>query len=272
MYYQGGKLAGDKGAGDILLLDVTPLSLAIETMGGVATVIIPRNTTIPTQASQTFSTAEDNQPAVDIHVTQGERQFSKDNKTLGRFRLDGILPAPRGVPKIEVTFDIDANGIINVTAKDVGTGKDQHITITSGSSMSSADIDKAVREAQQFEAEDKKRRENVDTRNELEANVVNLRKTLNDVKDKVDSNIVSELESLFSRADELTGKQNPTDSDYEEMKSLKTTIMDKFQTVANQIYQTPNSGSASEQSDTSAYTGGSGAASDGVVDGDFKEV
>ena len=152
---QGGKLAGDAGAGDILLLDVTPLSLSIETMGGVATRLIERNTTIPTKKSQIFSTAADNQTAVDINVVQGERQFAKDNKSLGQFRLDGIPPARRGVPQIEVTFDIDANGIVNVSAKDLGTGKEQHITITAGSNMSDDDIEKAVREAAEFEAQDK---------------------------------------------------------------------------------------------------------------------
>ena len=159
---QGGKLAGDAGAGDILLLDVTPLSLSIETMGGVATRLIERNTTIPTKHSQVFSTAADNQTAVDINVLQGERQFAKDNKSLGQFRLDGIPPARRGVPQIEVTFDIDANGIVNVSAKDLGTGKEQHITITAGSNMSEADIDKAVKEAAEFEAQDKKRKEGID--------------------------------------------------------------------------------------------------------------
>ena len=161
---QGGKLAGDAGAGDILLLDVTPLSLSIETMGGVATRLIERNTTIPTKKSQIFSTAADNQTAVDIHVVQGERQFARDNKTLGQFRLDGIPPARRGVPQIEVTFDIDANGIVNVSAKDLGTGKEQHITITSGSNMSDSDIDKAVKEAAEYEAQDKKRKEAIDAR------------------------------------------------------------------------------------------------------------
>ena len=267
---QGGKLAGDKGAGDILLLDVTPLSLAIETMGGVATVIIPRNTTIPTKASQVFSTATDNQSAVDIHVTQGERQFSRDNKTLGQFRLDGILPARRGVPQIEVTFDIDANGIINVTAKDLGTGKDQHITITSGSNMSKEDIDKAVKEAAQYEAEDKKRRENIDAKNELESAVINLRKTLEDVKDKVDSGVVSELEDMFKRADELTANQNPSDSEYEEMKELKQKIMDKFQSVTEKIYQTPNDAQTSTSNDSANQNTTNGNAD--YVDGDFKEV
>ena len=267
---QGGKLSGEKGAGDILLLDVTPLSLAIETMGGVATVLIPRNTTIPTKKSQVFSTAADNQPAVDIHVTQGERQFARDNKTLGQFRLDGILPAPRGVPQIEVTFDIDANGIINVTAKDLGTGKDQHITITAGSNMSDADIEKAVREAQQFEAEDKKKKENIDAKNDLEASVVNLKKTLNDVRDKVDSSVVADLEDMFAKAEELTSKQNPSDSDYDEMKSLKERIMDKFQSVSSQIYQSSNDNSQNYSSqDSQSYSQPN---DPGVVDGDFREV
>ena len=267
---QGGKLSGEKGAGDILLLDVTPLSLAIETMGGVATVLIPRNTTIPTKKSQVFSTAADNQPAVDIHVTQGERQFARDNKTLGQFRLDGILPAPRGVPQIEVTFDIDANGIINVTAKDLGTGKDQHITITAGSNMSDADIEKAVREAQQFEAEDKKKKENIDAKNDLEASVVSLKKTLNDVKDKVDSSVVADLEDMFAKAEELTSKQNPSDSDYDEMKSLKERIMDKFQSVSSQIYQSSNDNSQNYSSqDSQSYSQPN---DPGVVDGDFREV
>ena len=158
---QGGKLAGDAGAGEVLLLDVTPLSLSIETMGGVATRLIERNTTIPTRKSQIFSTAADNQTAVDINVVQGERQFARDNKSLGQFRLDGIPPARRGVPQIEVTFDIDANGIVNVSAKDLGTGKEQHITITAGSNMSDDEIDKAVKEAAEFEAQDKKRKEAV---------------------------------------------------------------------------------------------------------------
>ena len=175
---QGGKLAGDKGAGDILLLDVTPLSLSIETLGGVATKLIERNTTIPTKKSQVFSTAEDNQTAVDIHVLQGERQFAKDNKTLGNFRLDGIAPAPRGIPQIEVTFDIDANGIVNVSAKDLGTGKEQHITITASSNMSDDDIEKAVKEAQEYEAQDKKRKEAIDAKNEADSFCVQTEKAL----------------------------------------------------------------------------------------------
>ncbi len=183
---QGGKLAGDAGAGDILLLDVTPLSLSIETMGGVATRLIERNTTIPTKKSQIFSTAEDNQSAVDINVVQGERQFAKDNKSLGRFRLDGIAPARRGVPQIEVTFDIDANGIVNVSAKDLGTGKEQHITITAGSNMSDEDIDKAVKEAAEFEAADKKRKEAIDARKWSLSMVFQTEKALEEAGDKVD--------------------------------------------------------------------------------------
>ncbi len=178
---QGGKLAGDAGAGDILLLDVTPLSLAIETLGGVSTVLIPRNTTIPTRKSQVFSTAEDNQTAVDIHVVQGERQFARDNKTLGQFRLDGIPPARRGVPQIEVTFDIDANGIVNVSAKDLGTGKEQHITITSGSNMSDDEINKAVKEAAEYEAQDKKKKEAIDTKNDADAMVFQTEKAMQEV-------------------------------------------------------------------------------------------
>ena len=192
---QGGKLAGDAGAGDILLLDVTPLSLSIETMGGVATKLIERNTTIPTKKSQVFSTAADNQTAVDIHVVQGEREFARDNKTLGQFRLDGILPARRGVPQIEVTFDIDANGIVNVSAKDLGTGKEQHITITSGSNMSKDDIDKAVKEAAAYEAEDKKKKEAIDTRNEADSMVFQTEKAMEEVGDKIDANDKAAVEA-----------------------------------------------------------------------------
>ena len=192
---QGGKLAGDAGAGDILLLDVTPLSLSIETMGGIATKLIERNTTIPTKKSQIFSTAADNQTAVDIHVVQGERQFARDNKTLGQFRLDGIPPARRGVPQIEVTFDIDANGIVNVSAKDLGTGKEQHITITSGSNMSDSDIDKAVKEAAEYEAQDKKRKEAIDARNDADSMVFQTEKALEEVGDKIDANDKAEVEA-----------------------------------------------------------------------------
>ena len=180
---QGGKLAGDAGAGEILLLDVTPLTLSIETMGGIATHLIERNTTIPTKKSQIFSTAQDNQDAVDINVVQGERQFAKDNKSLGRFRLDGIAPARRGVPQIEVSFDIDANGIVNVSAKDLGTGREQHITITSGTSLSDDDIERAVKEAAEYEAQDKKRKEGIEARNEADALAFQTEKALNEVGD-----------------------------------------------------------------------------------------
>ena len=205
---QGGKLAGDAGAGDVLLLDVTPLSLSIETLGGVATRLIERNTTIPAKKSQIFSTAADNQSAVDINVVQGERQFAKDNKSLGQFRLDGIAPAPRGVPQIEVTFDIDANGIVNVSAKDLGTGKEQHITITAGSNMSDDEINKAVREAAEFEAQDKARKEGIDARNEADSLVLQVEKVLKDAGDKLDAADKSEIENDLSTLKALIGDPN----------------------------------------------------------------
>ena len=206
---QGGKLAGDAGAGDILLLDVTPLSLSIETMGGIATRLIERNTTIPTKKSQIFSTAADNQTAVDINVVQGERQFAKDNKSLGQFRLDGIPPARRGVPQIEVTFDIDANGIVNVSAKDLGTGKEQHITITAGSNMSDSEIDKAVKEAAEFEAQDKKRKEAIDARNDADSMVFQTEKAIEEVGDKLDANDKTAVEADLNALKDLIAKCNP---------------------------------------------------------------
>ena len=221
---QGGKLAGDAGAGDILLLDVTPLSLSIETMGGIATRLIERNTTIPTKKSQIFSTAADNQTAVDINVLQGERQFAKDNKSLGQFRLDGIPPAMRGVPQIEVTFDIDANGIVNVSAKDLGTGKEQHITITAGSNMSDDDINKAVKEAAEFEAQDKKKKEAIDTRNSADSFVFQTEKALNEVGDKVDASakagVEADLNALKSLL-ESTKDQELTDSQVADIKAAR---------------------------------------------------
>ena len=226
---QGGKLAGDAGAGDILLLDVTPLSLSIETMGGVATRLIERNTTIPTKKSQIFSTAADNQTAVDINVVQGERQFARDNKSLGQFRLDGIPPAPRGIPQIEVTFDIDANGIVNVSAKDLGTGKEQHITITAGSNMSDADIDKAVKEAAEFEAQDKKRKEAIDTRNEADAMVFQTEKALKEVGDKLDAADKSSVEADVQALKDILAKSTPedtSDAQVAEIKAAKDKIQD----------------------------------------------
>ena len=269
---QGGKLAGDAGAGDILLLDVTPLSLSIETLGGVATRLIERNTTIPTKKSQIFSTAEDNQSAVDIHVVQGERQFAKDNKSLGRFRLDGIAPARRGVPQIEVTFDIDANGIVNVSAKDLGTGAEQHITITAGSNMSDADIEKAVKEAAEFEAQDKKRKEAIDTRNDADAMVFQVQKALDDAGDKVDAAEKTKVEADLAALKELIEKTQPetmSDADVEAIKTAKETLMQSSQNLFTKMYE-----AAQQAAQGAADQGSAGAtgSDDGVVDADYKEV
>ena len=275
---QGGKLAGDAGAGDILLLDVTPLSLSIETMGGVATRLIERNTTIPTKKSQIFSTAADNQTAVDINVVQGERQFARDNKSLGQFRLDGIPPAPRGIPQIEVTFDIDANGIVNVSAKDLGTGKEQHITITAGSNMSDADIDKAVKEAAEFEAQDKKRKEAIDTRNEADAMVFQTEKAIKEVGDKLDAADKSAVEADCQALKDVLAKSTPeetTEAQVAEIKAAKEKLMESAQKLFTKMYEqagaqagagpqagpTPEAGPAPE-----------GFQGDDVVDGDYKEV
>ena len=271
---QGGKLAGDAGAGDILLLDVTPLSLSIETMGGVATRLIERNTTIPTKKSQIFSTAEDNQSAVDINVVQGERQFARDNKSLGRFRLDGIAPARRGVPQIEVTFDIDANGIVNVSAKDLGTGKEQHITITAGSNMSDEDIDKAVKEAAEFEAADKKRKEAIDTRNEADSIVFQTEKALEEAGDKVDATEKAAVEADLKELKDLvesTKDQEMTDAQVEDMKAKKDKLMTSAQNLFTKMYEA--AAQAQQGAQGAADAGASqGAANDDVVDGDYKEV
>ena len=269
---QGGKLAGDAGAGDILLLDVTPLSLSIETMGGVATRLIERNTTIPTKKSQIFSTAEDNQSAVDINVVQGERQFAKDNKSLGRFRLDGIAPARRGVPQIEVTFDIDANGIVNVSAKDLGTGKEQHITITAGSNMSEEDIDKAVKEAAEFEAQDKKRKEAIDARNEADSMVFQTEKALEEAGDKVDPSEKAAVEDDLKALKDLveqTKDQEMTDAQVEDMKAKKDKLMTSAQNLFAKMYEAA-AGQAAPEGNAGQTT--SGGADDNVVDGDYKEV
>ena len=275
---QGGKLAGDAGAGEILLLDVTPLSLSIETMGGIATRLIERNTTIPTKKSQVFSTAADNQSAVDIVVVQGERQFAKDNKKLGEFRLDGIAPAPRGIPQIEVTFDIDANGIVNVSAKDLGTGKEQHITITSGSNMSDEDIDKAVKEAAEFEAQDKKRKEGIDARNEADSLAFQTQKALDEAGDKIDANdkttVEADLKALKDIIDRTT-PENMSDSDIDEIKAAKEKLMTSAQSLFTKMYeqaaQAQQAAGAAPGADAGAADN-TGASDDNVVDGDFKEV
>ncbi len=275
---QGGKLAGDAGAGEILLLDVTPLSLSIETMGGIATKLIERNTTIPAKKSEVFSTAADNQSAVDIRVVQGERQFAKDNKLLGEFRLDGIAPAPRGIPKIEVTFDIDANGIVNVSAKDLGTGKEQHITITSGSNMSDDEIDKAVKEAAEFEAADKKRKEGIEARNEAESMVFQTEKALNEVGDKVDAAEKATVEADIQTLKDLLAKSTPetmTETDAEEIKSAKEKLMTDAQSVFTKMYEQAQAAGAQGAPDMGAAgadMGGYTQADDDVVDGDYKEV
>ena len=269
---QGGKLAGDAGAGDILLLDVTPLSLSIETMGGIATKLIERNTTIPTKKSQIFSTAADNQTAVDIHVVQGERQFARDNKTLGQFRLDGIPPARRGVPQIEVTFDIDANGIVNVSAKDLGTGKEQHITITSGSNMSEADIEKAVKEAAEYEAQDKKRKEAIDARNDADSMVFQTEKALEEVGDKIDANDKAAVEADLNALKEAINRapvDQMTDAQVEDIKAGKEKLMASAQALFAKVYEQAQAAGAAGQAPD---MGGSQGADDNVVDGDFKEV
>ena len=267
---QGGKLAGDAGAGEILLLDVTPLSLSIETMGGIATRLIERNTTIPTKKSQIFSTAADNQTAVDINVVQGERQFARDNKSLGQFRLDGIPPARRGVPQIEVTFDIDANGIVNVSAKDLGTGKEQHITITAGSNMSDEDIDKAVKEAAEYEAQDKKRKEGIDAKNEADAMVSQTEQAMNEAGDKLDPNDKQEVQAdLDALKATIAGiGEEVTDAQIEELKAGKEKLMNSAQKLFAKMYeQTQGAGAQGAGPDMGAQ--GAGNANDDVVDGEF---
>ena len=281
---QGGKLAGDAGAGEILLLDVTPLSLSIETMGGIATRLIERNTTIPTKKSQIFSTAADNQTAVDINVVQGERQFAKDNKSLGQFRLDGIPPARRGVPQIEVTFDIDANGIVNVSAKDLGTGKEQHITITAGSNMSDEDIDKAVKEAAEYEAQDKKRKEAIEVRNDADSMVFQTQKALDEAGDKLDANDKAAVEADLNALKALvegSDAENMTDSQVDEIKAAKEKLMESAQKLFAKLYeaqQAAGAGAAGAGPDMGAGAGADAGAAganpygDDVVDGDYKEV
>ena len=275
---QGGKLAGDTGAGDILLLDVTPLSLSIETMGGVATKLIERNTTIPTKKSQIFSTAEDNQTAVDIHVVQGERQFARDNKTLGQFRLDGIPPARRGVPQIEVTFDIDANGIVNVSAKDLGTGKEQHITITAGSNMSDEDIDKAVKEAAEYEAQDKKRKEGIDARNDADNMVFQTEKAMEEAGDKIDASEKATVEADIAKLKEVLDRTTPdniSEADVAALNEGKEQLMKDAQSLFAKMYEQAGGAAGQAGPGPQAGAGANPNAtynSDDVVDADYKEV
>ncbi|MDE5588266.1 MAG: molecular chaperone DnaK [Acetatifactor sp.] len=282
---QGGKLAGDAGAGEILLLDVTPLSLSIETQGGIASRLIERNTTIPTRKSQIYSTAADNQTAVDIVVVQGERQFVKDNKLLGQFRLDGIPAARRGVPQIEVTFDIDANGIVNVSAKDLGTGKEQHITITAGSNMSDDEIDRAVKEAAEFEAQDKKRKEAIETRNDADSFVFQTENALKEVGDKISesdkASVQADLDAVKAIL-ERTKDQEMSDSDLDELRAAKEKLTNSAQSLFTKMYENMQQAQGGAGPDMSGMggnagpdMGGAGAASapeDDVIDGDFREV
>ena len=277
---QGGKLSGEAGAGDILLLDVTPLSLSIETMGGIATRLIERNTTIPTKKSQIFSTAADNQTAVDINVLQGERQFAKDNKSLGQFRLDGIPPARRGVPQIEVTFDIDANGIVNVSAKDLGTGKEQHITITAGSNMSESEIDKAVKEAAEFEAQDKKRKEAIDTKNNADSMVFQVENALKEAGDKLDANDKAAVEADLNALKDILAKYTNTedlgDAQVAEIKAAQEKMMESAQKLFAKMYEAQNpqggAGQAGPDMGGASQGGNEAGYGDDVVDADYKEV
>ena len=272
---QGGKLAGDAGAGDILLLDVTPLSLSIETMGGVATRLIERNTTIPTKKSQIFSTAADNQTAVDINVVQGERQFAKDNKSLGQFRLDGIPPARRGVPQIEVTFDIDANGIVNVSAKDLGTGKEQHITITAGSNMSDDDIEKAVREAAEYEAQDKKRKEAIDAKNDADSMVFQTEKALEEVGDKIDANDKTAVQADLTALKDILEKTNVdamTDADVANIKEAQNKLMESAQKLFAKLYEQSQAAQGAQAGPDMGGAAGADYNNDDVVDADYTQV
>jgi molecular chaperone DnaK len=249
---QGGVLTGE--VKDVLLLDVTPLTLGIETLGGVCTKLIERNTTIPVKKSQVFSTAQDNQTQVDIHILQGEREFAKDNKTLGRFELSGIAPAPRGIPQIEVTFDIDANGIVNVSAKDLGTGKSQNITITSSTNLSDEEIDKAVKEAKQYEEEDKKRKETVDSKNRLDGMIFTVEKSIKDLADKITEEDKAKLEEEIK-----TAKAELETNDREKMDKAFENLSNVSQQVFAKVYQNANptdNDGAGADGDTEFHQGG----------------
>ena len=263
---QGGKLAGDEGAGSVLLLDVTPLSLGIETLGGVATKLIDRNTTIPTNKKQIFSTAEDNQTAVDIHVVQGERPLARDNKTLGQFKLDGIAPARRGVPQIEVTFDIDANGIVNVSAKDLGTGKEQHITITAGSNLSEEEIDRAVKEAEQFAEQDKKRKEAIDAKNEADSLIFQTEKALGELEGKLGDDEKAAVEGALNSLKDTVKDMQPetmTETDVASVKSATEALTQEFYKISEKLYQQAQAAQGGD-----AANGGDS----NVVDGEGKEL
>ncbi len=262
---QGGVLGGEvKG---LLLLDVTPLSLGIETLGGVSTKLIERNTTIPTKKSQVFSTAADNQTAVEIHVLQGEREFAKDNKTLGIFKLDGIAPAPRGIPQIEVTYDIDANGIVHVSAKDLGTGKEQHITITSSTNMSKEDIDRAVKEAEAFAAEDKKKKEEIDVRNGADQMVFQCEKALKDMEGKISD---SEKNDVTAKIEAL--KEELKSGTVDSIKAKQEELEKAFYAVSSKMYEAAQAAQAQQGAPNADASQSGNAAPDGVVDADFTEV
>ncbi|MCI1958496.1 MAG: molecular chaperone DnaK [Clostridia bacterium] len=270
---QGGKLSGDSSASDIMLLDVTPLSLSIETLGGVATKIVEKNTAIPTTKKQIFSTAEDNQSAVDIRVVQGERPLAKDNKELGMFRLDGIAPARRGIPQIEVTFDIDANGIVHVSAKDLGTGKEQSITITASTNLSDSEIDKAVKEAEQYAEADKKRKEAIDAKNGADSLIFQTEKTLSDLEGKIDASEKADVEADLNKLKDLVKDMKPetmSDSDVENIKKATDELTQKFYKISEKLYKSQQA--AGEAQGNAQSNAQSSNPNDNVVNGDAKEI
>ncbi|MDO5011634.1 MAG: Hsp70 family protein, partial [Intestinibacter bartlettii] len=265
---QAGVLTGE--VNDLLLLDVTPLSLGIETMGNVMTKIIERNTTIPTKKSQVFSTAADNQTAVDIHVLQGERSMAYDNTTLGRFQLSEIPPAPRGIPQIEVTFDIDANGIVHVTAKDLGTGKEQKVTITSGTNLSEEEIERKVKEAEMNAEADKAKKEKIEALNQAESTIYQTEKTLNELGDKVSAEDKSAIESALENLKAVKDRESAT---AEELKTAMDEVMNKFHKISEQMYQQAQAAQGAEAQDAGYDQGANqGNNDDNVVDADFTEV